>query len=341
MKRKIVMCCLLMCVSILTACDKKTVSSVETSERFENGQVTVVVYNGEGLDKYEMDHQGQKKEEVIDEIESGDRMGIVPENIDTDYHWLVSADSEGDCLLDANGHLVVDTTGLSDGAFTDCYLRSYSQNGLVIERYINDIYTDAFIDYEGNVLIDFKYASLSPFKGGKYLLAKDADGTAHLIDMQGNVVRDLGIADEMLRYKTYSSDLSAYATLTEREGYTPGSAFYAVLEVFNNQTGEILHTIDISNLTPDDCLPSVNYFFMKDCFVAHLRANSIYYTDFCRVYDYQGNILEEFQAEEIAKVQLLPPYYIHDDIDYDFGSLLMFPFRTDDNKIGYLVIENE
>ncbi len=37
MKRKIVMCCLLMCVSILTACDKKTVSSVETSERFENG----------------------------------------------------------------------------------------------------------------------------------------------------------------------------------------------------------------------------------------------------------------------------------------------------------------
>ena len=44
MKRKIVMCCLLMCVSILTACDKKTVSSVETSESIveeENDKVVV------------------------------------------------------------------------------------------------------------------------------------------------------------------------------------------------------------------------------------------------------------------------------------------------------------
>lgn len=314
--------------------------TVET-EKFENGYVTVLVYDEEnGLDKYEMDHQGQKKEEVVDEIESGSRIGIVPENIDTDYHWLISAKSNSDCLLDTEGHLVVDIAELSDGAFRDYYLRSYAQNGLVMEKYINDIYTDAFIDYEGNVLIDFKYTFLSPFKGGKYLLAKDADGTAHLIDTQGNIIRDLGVADEMVYYKTYADNLSAYATLTEREGYSPGSAFYAVIEVFNNQTGEVVHSIDISNFTPEDCLPSVKYFFMEDCFVAHLHANSVYYNDFCKIYDYQGNLLEEFQAEEIAGVQLLPPYLVHDDVDYDFSSLLMFPFRTEDSKISYLVIEN-
>lgn len=312
------------------------------SEKFENGYVTVFVYDEEnGLDKYEMDHQGQRKEEVVDEVEKDEnRMGIIPENIDTDYHWLASAESNGDCLLDADGHLVVDTAGLSDGAFSDYYLRAYAQNGLVMERYINDIQTDAFIDYEGNVLIDFKYASLSPFKGGKYLLAKDADGTAHLIDAQGNVIRDLGVADEMVYYKTYDKDLSAYATLTQREGYSAGSPFYAVIEVFNNQTGEIVHSIDISNLTPEDCLPSVKYTFMEDCFVAHLHANSVYYNDFCKIYDYQGNLLEEFQANEIAGVQLFPPYLVHDDVDYDFSSLLMLPFRTEDSKISYLVIEN-
>lgn len=305
------------------------------TERFENGYIRVFGPDGENgnMIEYEMDHNGQKKAEVVDEISSDTRnIGILPNNIDVSYHII--ADENGNfCVMDEDGKLIVRLSDLRGGTFTDCYISYLTPNYMVIYRIINGIKQEALIDYQGNTVIDFKYDELRPFRGDTYLLAHDADDSSHLIDTNGNIIRDIDIAVCPENYCAYYSDnISAYGKVIQPEGYS--GYCYNSIDLFNNKTGEIFHTIDLSSASMTERQLATNFIFLENCYVTWNSSSSQYHSKLCRVYDYEGNLLEDISDEAQHLLTKYPPFI---DLRNNYTQLLLPVLK--ENKITFLVIE--
>lgn len=253
---------------------------------------------------------------------------IVPKNVDSPYRVITSAEDGGLRVMNADGSLFVKLDDLAQGAYSDCYVSYYTQNYIVVYRSINGIVLSAAIDYEGNILIDFKYKELIPFRGEKYLLAKYADGSSFIIDISGNVIREVGEAYIPSQYSIFSDKLSVYCCSARDEN---GNGYIKSAELMNNQTGEIVHSIDFSGKSMEERMFAHPFIFMKFCFVT-------WHDSYQWIYDYNGNILYEFDRNRSDQFAHFQPYLEIEDHRFTDDTLLL-PNYLDYNKVTFVVVE--
>lgn len=278
---------------------------------------------------YKIDVTGQIwKEPDYEGGESNHSKGsVVPKNVDSPYRVITSAEDRSLRVMNTDGSLFVKLNDLAQGAYSDCYVDYYTQNYMVISRVTNGIVLSAVIDYEGNILIDFKYKELIPFRGEKYLLAQYADGTSFVIDISGNVIREVGEAYIPSQYSVFSDELSVYCCSARDEN---GNGFIKSAELMNNQTGEIVYSIDFSGKSVEEQMFAHPFIFMKSCFVT-------WHDSYHWIYDYNGNLLYEFDRNRSAELTYFQPYLEIEDHRFTDDTLLL-PYYLDYNKVTFVVV---
>lgn len=303
----------------------------EVNKAFTEGYTSVRFTDEEfGWVSCMIDYNGNELAEPVDEIASTSRIGLIPENMGSDYHVIVSEENESDCVMDSNGKLVLDTADISGDE--NWYIHYFTENVIVVEKSVGNSVISALVDYDGNQLIDFKYKELKPFKGGSLFLARQADDTAFLIDKEGTVIRDLGMAIDMSApvSKCYNSGISAYGLSyydTQYQVY-----LYQSIELIDNQSGEIIHHIPVESRSLEHHCGS--YLFFENCYAVYSNGNT-YVDGFCKIYDYNGNLLLDYGNIEFS-FSIWP---FGDGTIEDNDDILLPVYNREKRKFSFILME--
>lgn len=261
---------------------------------------------------------------------------------------LYNRETEEWTVLDVNGterpeepEETIDFNTFAGGAYAGCITDGHmneviggKESGLMIlTRYVNNVGTSALIDKDGNLLIDFNYQTLVPLDGAQLFLGKQADGNCFLLDRQGNVLRELGLAGFSSHRKNYSEEIAIYKTEGTEGDYT---GICTGVEVINSQTGELLHQIPVNEQTKWEHT-SGRFLFLESCYVVYYLDDSQNMEKICRIYDYSGNLLWDYAPSLGGNIGDKYPFKIGDAASVIGSQDVLLPY-FDDSTLQYTFV---